>query len=572
MKRRLSWAIWFVAVLVAAAMGEPAAKGKPTAAPVSWLERAAAKKPAKPRPVVTMSRETTYVMGPLREDGYPDYLAAINEIASKGVTPEDNAVVLLVQACGPRSVYTETREKWFKMVGIRPLPEKGQYFVSLSDYVDRQRGSKAPTEEPASSEALDDVVRPRHVATERPWASKEFPVLARWLQANDRPLELVVAASKRHRFYGPMFVAVPAGKEPSLCQGALLPHVDWLGETTRALAARAMLRVAAGELPEAHQDLLACHRLARLVSQGPWLVESAVAHRIEAMACRGDAALAHYGHLSAEEAAKFAGQVRDLPPMARAADKFDLGERMALLDAVCVVARSGPRALPELATLGTAGEIVSSREEAELGWLASSATRRLIDWSEALRVVNGWFDRTVAALTTGDRRERGAAMARLDADFRTLAQEARESRGSITSMIAGENGPAAGGRRAGRALIACRMPGCSWGVQAENQTAARQQMVRIAFALAAYRADHGGYPAELVQLVPKCLKGVPEDPFSDKALRYRREGTGYVLYSVGPNGQDDDARESPVTDPNTGQTLPGDDIVTRMPVAEKNGN
>jgi hypothetical protein len=29
------------------------------------------------------------------------------------------------------------------------------------------------------------------------------------------------------------------------------------------------------------------------------------------------------------------------------------------------------------------------------------------------------------------------------------------------------------------------------------------------------------------------------DPFSDEELRYREEGNGYVLYSIGPDRQDD---------------------------------
>ena len=64
------------------------------------LEARSATKPV----LVTISKETTYITEPLRPDGYPDYLAALNQLASKGVTPEDNAVVILVQAFGPKLV------------------------------------------------------------------------------------------------------------------------------------------------------------------------------------------------------------------------------------------------------------------------------------------------------------------------------------------------------------------------------------------------------------------------------------------------------------------------------------
>jgi hypothetical protein len=38
----------------------------------------------------------------------------------------------------------------------------------------------------------------------RPWSLKEFPVLAGWLAANEKPLVLLVAASKRPRRYDPL--------------------------------------------------------------------------------------------------------------------------------------------------------------------------------------------------------------------------------------------------------------------------------------------------------------------------------------------------------------------------------
>ncbi len=34
--------------------------------------------------LVTISKETTYITEPLRPDGYPDYIAALNQRASKG--------------------------------------------------------------------------------------------------------------------------------------------------------------------------------------------------------------------------------------------------------------------------------------------------------------------------------------------------------------------------------------------------------------------------------------------------------------------------------------------------------
>jgi hypothetical protein len=68
------------------------------------------------------------------------------------------------------------------------------------------------------------------------------------------------------------------------------------------------------------------------------------------------------------------------------------------------------------------------------------------------------------------------------------------------------------------------------------------RMPQIGLALAAYRDDHGTFPATLDALAPDYLKSVPVDPFTDQAFCYRRDGAGYVLYSAGFNGKDDDGR------------------------------
>ena len=59
-------------------------------------------------------------------------------------------------------------------------------------------------------------------------------------------------------------------------------------------------------------------------------------------------------------------------------------------------------------------------------------------------------------------------------------------------------------------------------------------------ALHAYKLEHGAYPPTLPALVPGYLKAVPSDPLAVSGpLRYKVQGAKFVLYSVGPDGQDD---------------------------------
>ncbi len=48
---------------------------------------------------------------------------------------------------------------------------------------------------------------------------------------------------------------------------------------------------------------------------------------------------------------------------------------------------------------------------------------------------------------------------------------------------------------------------------------------------------------ELAQLVPDYLDHVPRDPHVDAELQYRRSGGDYLLYSVGPNAEDEEGRD-----------------------------
>ena len=72
-----------------------------TAAMLSAADKPNEKTKPKPSVLVTISKETTYITEPLRPDGYPDYLAALNGELSKGVTPENNSAVLFWKALGP---------------------------------------------------------------------------------------------------------------------------------------------------------------------------------------------------------------------------------------------------------------------------------------------------------------------------------------------------------------------------------------------------------------------------------------------------------------------------------------
>lgn len=72
----------------------------------------------------------------------------------------------------------------------------------------------------------------------------------------------------------------------------------------------------------------------------------------------------------------------------------------------------------------------------------------------------------------------------------------------------------------------------------------RNALSFVAMALHAYKLYHNRYPEKLNDLSPRYLKEIPTDPFGGgKPLRYRHSGDKYLLYSVGPDGKDDEGAD-----------------------------
>jgi hypothetical protein len=65
---------------------------------------------------------------------------------------------------------------------------------------------------------------------------------------------------------------------------------------------------------------------------------------------------------------------------------------------------------------------------------------------------------------------------------------------------------------------------------------------RTGLACRLYKSRTGRYPERLEELVPALLPEVPIDPFTGKTLVYRREGEGFIVYSLGSNQRDDGGR------------------------------
>ena len=464
-------------------------------------------------PVV--SKETTYITEPLRPDGYPDYVAAMNQRMSEGITPENNAAVLFWQAVDPRPIREKYREEFFRMLGVPPPAERGKYFVDLFAYPPwrqdelrrRKAGEKARSDEAALSPLLL-----------RPWSKEDFPIIAAWLAANERPLELLVQASKRPRRYDPLIV--PKGETMNHKTIAYVNRrVYW------ALLARAMLRLHEAKVDDAWQDLLACRRLARLTSQSRIRRrDTQVAMFMEQFAIEGNYVLLQNAKLTTRQITGMRNDLARLPPTGSTAVRVDFGDRCACLDGMLWLSRQGPATIRDYAAPKTTPR------------LAAIAG---IDWNVALRVVNAWFDRQSAALRKPSFAKQQAAESQVCDDLYNEGMAARSWKTNLSAMA---NPREVRSKAVGLMFVECSAVAVAL-TKSENRFEMQRDLNEVAFALAAYRIEHGAYPARLDDLKPVYLKEVPKDIFAgDADLHYALQNGGYLLYSVGPNGKDDGGR------------------------------
>ncbi|MHC4400754.1 MAG: SHD1 domain-containing protein [Planctomycetota bacterium] len=475
------------------------------------------------RPKVTVSKETTFFTAPVRPDGYVDYVAALNKLSSEGVTPETNAAVLLVEAIGPEEMTAETREAFFRLLGVSPPTGEGPYFLRFRDYVatlvpEATDGEKPPTN------PLHERIRDRlwySSEFQGPWSEQELEILEAWLERNEEPLRRVAAACERDQYYQPLVSA----KEP-LVDNALLPIDGVARHIGRALKARAVCRGKRGRVDEAWEDVMTCYRLARLTGQGPCLVNLLVAIAVDSDASDAAIMLATDGGLTPQQAKRFCRELHAFPPMPEPARAFNLGERCMQLDIACEVARRGPWVIDE---------VFGNEKDPVLLRLINDQT---LDLDQALMVINGWYDQVVAAAQKPTYAERLQARNELDARLSAMKEEAEDANWRRALLAPALVKREESGRRIGQMFLVMFTPATSLACREAAVTEAEFRLAKAAMALAAHHADRGAYPARLAQLAPTYLPQVPRDVFTNREIRYRRAPGGYELYSVGPDGQD----------------------------------
>lgn len=515
-----------------------------------------ADEPASPklRPKITLSKATTRVTGPLTKDGYIDYVRVINQRLSVGVTAENNANVLLWKAMGPHPEETNLGPQLFKLMKTEMLPETGDYFMSLDLFLTKQL--KLTRSDDAWKQSWNAVTRGRL------WTAADHPRIAAWLRFNEKPLALVNEASRRSRYYAPLIVdsqeTKPTGnaatKSVSTMIEVLLPGAQVSRQFARALASRAMLRLADSQPEAAWADIIACHRLGYLVAEGPTVIETLVGHAIAGIAA--EATLVYIDHVkpNARESALLAKQLDQLPMFKRIAEKINFFDRYMHLDIIQRVAganKSNMKLLIEMTGL-------DNSKDSSIKKVMSQYPLYLTDWNMVLKSGNDTYDQLVKTMRIENLAAQKSALEEFQDNLQSRSEKLKSPLRIIGEIAAAENGPQGLGKVVDDVLTSILLPGLSRLNLADHQASQIHDHLLIALALAVYHADHGEYPTNLAALKPRYLEELPIDRFSGKALIYRPGKQGYLFYSIGRNEKDEQGQSF-------GDEPAGDDLRVEMP-------
>lgn len=491
-------------------------------------------------PRVRVSKKTTYVTKPLRKDGRVDYIAALNRRYGRGVTAGNNAAVLFWRAVGPGAIPQGVRAKLFTGLEMKPLPEKGSYFVPLSALTAGLQGR-------AKRQAEADLQFDFDAALERPWKTFQYPEVAKWLASNAAPLKLLVKAAERPQFFTPLVSPRKSGASLSDTLGVLIATSSRARTTTRMLLVRANRSLADGQPRDAMRDLLAAHRWARLIDRQPFLIGGMSAPSIEKAAGRGDWILADSKHLTAADALAYRKQLEKLGPLWRLPEKFGFSERCFTLDGMASLSRRGGAAVADALPADSARKLKALLKDKDAPRLG-----RVIDWNAVAERVNRRFDGIAGVAAMTDLRARRIAARKFAA---ALGSEESCAQRFVRAL---KQKPADRARVADAladSLVHADVEMLPATLDTHAHTQVRFDLARVMFALAAYRRDHGAYPGKLTALGPQYLPRAVPDRFTGKPLQYALRKRGYVLYSVGANGRDDGGEVKPPA---------SDDVVLRM--------
>ncbi len=471
---------------------------------------------------IKIGKTTTFIDGPILADGTVDYVTALDQIASQVADPQNNAVVVLVQAIGPDLFPEGMVKRASKQLGCEPPEVGGNYFVSLQNWLvaNKQKDEK---------KVLDQF----NELKTTPWKKNEHPEIAKWLDSNQVHLENVAIATSRPNYYMPLLAN--DGEDRSVV-AIMLPALHHYREVARTLAVRAMLHFGEGRYDKAAADCITIHRLGRLMGQEPILISQLVSFAIENTANDAIVVMATSNRLPVKIASILIRDIESLPETFTVRRTINLGERFMALDSTMLVYRRGEEAVRalgfNLGKNGPKGKQITQTFDPNVTLVKLNGLYNQLDaisgfetWAEKK---DAWRD--FESEFMGNSKKVQSRIKQKEFWNRFSKANVTEQRRIMSDLL-------------GDIIASLVLPALMRTYETELACHTTTQLARVALALSIFHQRNGRYPAKLDEL--NGLIKIPIDPFDQKPVRYLVGESSYVLYSVGPNMKDDNGTVTP---------------------------
>lgn len=487
--------------------------------------------------IFTIGPETTRITKPLDDRGFVDYVAAVDEAARQGVTPENNYEVVVREVLGPIHE-GEKQVEYFQKLGIKPPPVDGNYYESYPVFAEIEEFS-------------DEHTR----LIDGPWTNEAFPKAAEWVKLMDHHLDRLVEGTKRSEYYTPYTILVdaPEGEDVSPLMKVSLESAQDQREIAYGLKLRAMQRLGTGNLDGAWNDLQAIRRMSHHVAGGWTSIEALLGCALDSIAFDGEQWILQSASLTDDQTLRFLADLQKIPPLRPLDEIWEQGGRLLVLDALQWAIR-GDNGKAEIEGL--------FKLQVDLDAVGIS-----VDWDVAFKTINQFYDRLINASREENPNKQRQLFQDLDVELQRLKRKYESGEAKEELSQAKDKGLALG-KATGEAYSYLLCPAFLQAQDAYDHAVVTLDLIRLGFAVEDFRRHRGRFPDTLNELTPEFVERIPVDVMSGDPLIYRPTDKGALIYSVGTNLHDDFGGDSP----NRNREM--DDIIVRVgkPVIPRDGS
>lgn len=463
------------------------------------------------QPLVPVRKEVTGIEWPLTVDGDVDYLEALNQRLSQSVTPENNAVVKLLEVTGPVWENAALNELGYSRLGI-PLPDADTTFLqNLFDWF-KSSGREISGGEATWGDYDERWLHEIEYAESQPWTDAELPEIAAWLELNRKWIPILREGLSRSHYYFPL---ISQQKYARVIDAPSVLHRQVIIEL---LKIDTMRYLAEGEIDQCVENITAIYRLSTLVASQCFITSHHISIQLRndanLLVCR----VVSSNELSQSQRLSLLLLVQSQPEFLPLASRLREEEKYLALD--CLLAMGRFNASPE-----------SLWRNAEIPHVPIESQTRIesLDWKVAMQDVARWYDK-LARLTSSEGYV-DRASDEIDVRDTWNAIESGQHRSSLFHSI--WNQRQSRGEQMALLIIGLMTPELFQLRASEERSRAYQAMTEIQIAISIFRQENSRLPESLSELTPAILPAIPLDPISELPFQYQSDETGFRLYSVG---------------------------------------